>query len=54
MIKKALNDLGYNSIPVLAIWPASPSQQEVIVLADLLTEGQVLDALNKAGPSKPR
>jgi thiol:disulfide interchange protein len=54
MIKKALNDLGYNSIPVLAIWPASPSQQEPIVLADLLTEGQVLDALNKAGPSKPR
>jgi thiol:disulfide interchange protein len=54
MIKKALNDLGCNSIPVLAIWPASPSQQEVIVLADLLTEGQVLDALQKAGPSKPR
>ena len=53
-IKKALNDLGYNSIPVLAIWPASPSQQEPIVLADLLTEGQVLDALKKAGPSKPR
>ena len=23
-IKKALHDLGYNSIPVLAIWPAEP------------------------------
>jgi len=51
-IKKAINDLGYNSIPLLAIWPARPTDKEVIVLADLLTEGQVLDALRQAGPSK--
>ncbi len=51
-IKKALNDLGCNSIPVLAIWPAEPKEKEVLVLSDLLTEGQVLDALKQAGPSK--
>ncbi len=54
MIKQALNDLGYNSIPVLAIWPARSSQRKVIALADLLLESQVLDALKQAGPSKPR
>ena len=51
MIKKALNDLGYNSIPVLAVWPADP-KEEAIVLTDLLSESQVLDALEAAGPSK--
>ena len=51
-IKKALNDLGYNSIPLLAIWPAQPPEQKVIVLSDLLPESQVLDALKEAGPSK--
>jgi thiol:disulfide interchange protein len=54
MIKQALNDLGYNSIPVLAIWPARSSERKVIALADLLLESQVLDALKQAGPSKPR
>ena len=53
-IKKALEDLGCNSIPVLAIWPAKPAGEEVIVLSDLLRESQVLDALKKAGPSKQR
>ncbi len=53
MIKQALNELGYNSIPVLAIWPAQPSGRKVIALADLLLESQVLDALKQAGPSKP-
>jgi thiol:disulfide interchange protein len=51
-IKKALNDLGYNSIPVLAIWPANAQGKEVIILSDLLSESQVLKALNDAGPSK--
>ena len=50
-IKKALNELGANSIPVLAIWPPGG---EAIVLKDLLTKGQVVDALTKAGPSKPQ
>ena len=54
VIKKALNDLGCNSIPVLAIWPAQPTEQKVIVLSDLLLESQVLDALEEAGPSKRR
>jgi suppressor for copper-sensitivity B len=51
VIKQALNELGANSIPVLAIWPPDG---EVIVLKDLLTKGQVIDALTKAGPSKPQ
>ena len=53
MIKEALNQLGYNSIPVLAIWPAD-SREQPIILPDLLKESQVLDALQKAGPSKRR
>ena len=51
VIKKALNELGANSIPLLAIWPP---HGEAIVLKDLVTKGQVLDALTKAGPSKPQ
>jgi len=49
-IKEALNGLGYNSIPVLAIWPAG--EETPIILADVLRESQVLDALQEAGPSK--
>ena len=49
-IKEALNGLGYNSIPVLAIWPAG--KETPIILADLLRESQVLKALQEAGPSK--
>jgi thiol:disulfide interchange protein len=52
IIKKAINDLGYNSIPLLAIWPAAPKDKPVIVLADLLSEKQVIDALQEAGPSE--
>ncbi|MBN2578773.1 MAG: thioredoxin family protein [Pirellulales bacterium] len=52
VIKKALNDLGYNSIPLLAVWPGSPSDKPPIVLPDLLSEKQVIDALEEAGPSK--
>jgi thiol:disulfide interchange protein len=51
-IKKALNDLGRNSIPVLAIWPANSQGQEPIILSDLLSQSQVLEALKTAGPSK--
>jgi thiol:disulfide interchange protein len=51
-IKKALNDLGRNSIPVLAIWPANPQDNKPIILSDLLSESQVLKALNDAGSSK--
>jgi cytochrome c biogenesis protein CcdA/thiol-disulfide isomerase/thioredoxin len=50
-IKKALNDLGANSIPLLAVWPP---EGEAIVLKDVVTEGQVIEALTKAGPSRPR
>jgi cytochrome c biogenesis protein CcdA len=53
-IKKTLNELGYNSIPLLAIWPAQPPQRDVILLSDLLGESQVLEALKEAGVSKPR
>ena len=49
-IKKTLNDLGCNSIPLLAIWPAPDSKP--IVLPDLIPESKVLDALKKAGPSR--
>lgn len=51
-IKKALNDLGYNSIPLLAIWPGQSVDNQPIFLPDLLNEAQVLNALQKAGPSK--
>jgi len=51
-IKKALNELGFNSIPLLAIWPGQPAEQEVFLLPDLITERQVIDALKKAGPSR--
>jgi thiol:disulfide interchange protein len=51
-IKKAINELGYNSIPLLVIWPPGEPDTSAIVLTDLLSEGQVLDALRKAGPSR--
>jgi thiol:disulfide interchange protein len=55
-IKVALEGLQSRSIPVLAIYPAAtPGAEcpEPIVLRDLITERQVLEALEKAGPSKP-
>jgi len=51
VIKKAFNDLGYNSIPVFAVWPADKPDDEVIVLADLISQSDVLEALKTAGPS---
>jgi suppressor for copper-sensitivity B len=52
MIKQALAELGSRSIPLLAIYPAD-SEREVIVLPDLVTSGQVIEALEAAGPSRP-
>ena len=55
-IKVALEGLQSRSIPVLAIYPAAtPGGEcpEPIVLRDLITEKQVLEALEKAGPSRP-
>jgi len=52
VIKKALNELGCNSIPVLAIWPGQSPGKKPIVLRDLLLESQVLDGLEQAGPSR--
>lgn len=50
-IQKHLNELDANSIPLLAIYPAG-KPGEVIVLRDLITQSQLLDALQKAGPSQ--
>jgi len=53
-IKQALEGLQSRSIPVLAIYPAArPGEPapEPIVLRDLITEAQVLSALEHAGPS---
>ena len=50
-IKQALAELNSRSIPLLAIYPANPNA-EVIVLPDLLTQGKVLEALEQAGPSR--
>jgi suppressor for copper-sensitivity B len=53
-IREALEGLGSRSIPVLAIYPAAKPDAELpppIVLRDLLSEAQVLAALEEAGPS---
>lgn len=53
-IQKALERLGARSIPLLAIYPgAKPDEpvREPIVLTDVLTESQVIAALEAAGPS---
>jgi thiol:disulfide interchange protein len=53
IIKKALNDLGYNSIPLLVIWPSTPPEAKPIILPDLMTQDRVLEAIKQAGPSRP-
>lgn len=50
-IKDALESLGSNSIPILAIFPAD-HPNEPLVLRDVITKGQVIDALRQAGPSR--
>jgi thiol:disulfide interchange protein len=49
-IKQALADLNSRSIPLLAIYPADPDA-DVLILPDVVTQGRVLDALEQAGPS---
>ena len=51
VIKHALEELNSRSIPLLAIYPADP-MQDVIVLPDVVTQYEVLDALRRAGPSR--
>jgi thiol:disulfide interchange protein len=50
-IKQMLEALGSRSIPFLAVFPAG-ERSRPIVLRDLVTKGQVVDALQQAGPSK--
>lgn len=50
-IRQKLEDLQSNSIPLLAIFPPDPAA-EPILLRDLLTESQVVEALKQAGPSR--
>lgn len=50
-IKAQLAALRKNSIPLLVIYPAG-KPEDAIVLPDLLFEAQVIDALEKAGPSQ--
>ena len=55
-IKAMLETLHSRSIPVLAVFPAgdpAAPPRDPIVLRDLITESQVLDALEQAGPSRP-
>jgi thiol:disulfide interchange protein len=51
-IKNKLLELNSKSIPLLAIYPAGRPPGDVIVLRDTLLESHVVDALEKAGPSK--
>jgi thiol:disulfide interchange protein len=48
-IDKKLEELGSISIPLLAIYPPDT---EPIVLRDTITQGQLIDALEEAGPSR--
>jgi thiol:disulfide interchange protein len=52
-IKQALLELNSQSIPLLAIYPADPTR-EVVVLRDLISQSNVLEALAEAGPSLDR
>ena len=51
-IKQMLETLRSTSIPVLAVFPAGKPLDEAIVIRDLLSRQQVLDAIKAAGPSK--
>jgi thiol:disulfide interchange protein len=50
-IKGMLEALGSRSIPVLAVFPAGDPTRP-IVLRDLISKGQVIEAIRQAGPSK--
>ena len=49
-IEKKLRELDSNSIPLLAIYPAGPDS-EPIILRDVITQAQLIEALKQAGPS---
>ena len=49
-IRQRLAELNSNSIPLLAIYPAG-KPGEVVVLPDVISERQLLDALEKAAPT---
>ncbi len=49
-IEQALAGLNSRSIPLLAIYPGDAAR-EVIVLPDLLSQADVMEALTAAGPS---
>ncbi len=51
LIREQLRRLGSKSIPLLAIYPADPNA-EPIILRDTFTESTLLKALNEAGPSQ--
>ncbi len=48
-----IKELESLSIPLLAIYPADPAA-EPIILRDAITESQLLEALNAAGPSQTK
>lgn len=52
-VQEVLGSLGYQSIPVLVIYPPQPNERPII-LPDLLTQSKVLDGLEAAGPSLDR
>ncbi len=50
-IRDKLEELQSNSIPLLVIYPPDPGANPIL-LRDLLTESQVISALEEAGPSR--
>ena len=49
-IKNKLRELGSDSIPLMAIYPANDPESPII-LRDLISQQDVLTALQQAGPS---
>jgi thiol:disulfide interchange protein len=52
-IEMMLQKVGSNSIPLYIVFPADQPQKP-IVLRDLVTKGQIVAAIRKAGPSKEK
>ncbi|MFO0883695.1 MAG: hypothetical protein U0894_05830 [Pirellulales bacterium] len=51
VVSDKLKSLNSNSIPVLVFYPAG-KPNEAVILRDIVTQQQVLDELQKAGPSR--
>jgi len=51
VVSDKLKSLNSNSIPVLVFYPAG-KPNEAVILRDIVTQQQVLDELEKAGPSR--